>query len=374
MATLLLRFAINLEDYHSPFRNHGPLFHRWLPDGEKDAITFDTGEPDTELKIWFERRGYVNDGGFIEFDADRRDVDDSKIPTQAVLDAGPLFGSLKIENLSKKYVVPMTENRLGDEDYINLGKKIVKLLRPPIARFLDTLRTNYGQHWVSPLKEWDSRSESVGSYCSGLQIDWSLDGGESWEKFRPDENIFYINALYKDPEFDPYLTAEDWNDVAEIVQIGYEPSLAATILTRSRQLSEQGNANYALIEGVTALELAIGDFVRNKVGDSDILKKSIQSFWNLPLPSKVVSLVTTLGADPRDLEDTISAIDLRNAIVHEGKSPGAIELSGLYRTISLFIKDGPSLRFPESVPSNALKSPKEWEAYYKAQRSHSPNT
>ena len=63
MPTLLLRFRARVHHPRLPVHwiGSGPLFHRWLPDGEKDAIPLDTGEPDVELRVWFERLGFVDD-------------------------------------------------------------------------------------------------------------------------------------------------------------------------------------------------------------------------------------------------------------------------------------------------------------------------
>ena len=89
MTTMLLKFRINLELYELQTlnRNHGPLFHRWLPDGQQDSIVLDTGHPNSDLEVWFERRGFVDDG-WIRFDYKRREVDPEIMSKQGVLDAG----------------------------------------------------------------------------------------------------------------------------------------------------------------------------------------------------------------------------------------------------------------------------------------------
>src|SRR2546423_8090993 len=102
MPTLLLKFCIYLgQDIMRNFE--GPLFHRWLPDGEKDALILETGTPNTTLKVWFERRGYVDDR-HIKYDITRKEVDSAIIPTQAALVAGSLFGSLEIQGLTEEEV------------------------------------------------------------------------------------------------------------------------------------------------------------------------------------------------------------------------------------------------------------------------------
>jgi hypothetical protein len=75
MTTLLIKFAVSLLDYDvGPARHHGPLFHRWLPNGESDKLEIKTGNPDAELSVWFRRRGCL-DSGMIRFDYTREEVD-----------------------------------------------------------------------------------------------------------------------------------------------------------------------------------------------------------------------------------------------------------------------------------------------------------
>ncbi len=81
MEILLLKFARPLATPSELVRLHGPLFYRWLPDGEKNAITLSTNDDNANLKVWFERYGFV-DGGFVRFSYDRREVTPDIIHTQ----------------------------------------------------------------------------------------------------------------------------------------------------------------------------------------------------------------------------------------------------------------------------------------------------
>ena len=96
---LLIRFGIHL--WFEPMERGsrigypdlpGPLFHQWLPDGEKDAVVLDQA---LEFKAWFVRRGYIRDN-FIEFDDSRREVDPDVMSRPAILQAGPLVGKLRV--------------------------------------------------------------------------------------------------------------------------------------------------------------------------------------------------------------------------------------------------------------------------------------
>src|SRR6266581_4241758 len=101
MPDLTLEFDIPLAGFgpRELFEANGPLFSRWLPDGQSDAVVLDTGDGDVELHIWFERLGFVGDNGFIHFDERRREVPEELMSRQAVLEAGDLRGKLRLRGL-----------------------------------------------------------------------------------------------------------------------------------------------------------------------------------------------------------------------------------------------------------------------------------
>jgi hypothetical protein len=84
---VLFKFVFFLDDSNIRFRLNGPLFHRWLPDGEKDGITLNTQVPNTSLRVWFKRWGFVSDGQ-IEFKLNEEKVDSGIMSKQGVLEAG----------------------------------------------------------------------------------------------------------------------------------------------------------------------------------------------------------------------------------------------------------------------------------------------
>jgi len=203
MSELLLRFLIRLEssEQAGAYENHGPLFHRWIPDGEKDAITLDTGDSDITLRVWFARWGYVSDNGWIVFSYERREFDTSVMDKQGILEAGPLMGMLKIKSLSDAELLPMKEHRLGDKAYVELGRRVFDLLWAPVSGFLDLLRIHYGQYWIRNVERWDPSKGSIGHYFrTVLEMEGSLDDGRNWFPFIPDEQVIRITGVVADKD------------------------------------------------------------------------------------------------------------------------------------------------------------------------------
>lgn len=367
MPIILLKFAIILGNRRSGFSGiYGPLFHRWLPDGEKDAIILDVGDSNAKIKVWFERSGFVN-GNFISFDYKRREVDPEVIPKQAVLDAGPLRGLLKIGGVSEQELMCLREQKVGDAGYIALGKRVVKqLIYPPVRRFLDILCTNYGQYWITTLDEWDSRRESLGSYCvNKLQLEWSVEESGDWTAFVPNDPIIEMTALFgtTSSHYHDYLKKEDWEEIARVVQGKYQPSLAAFILVKAHELFEQGNLKYALIEAVTALEIALNEFIDQKLQGTDSLRKCMSRFMELPLSVQLALVETILGKVPiMEIESAVEAIEMRNKVVHDGWNPpddAKTKILRLIKTIAVLLS-GPRFRFP-SGQGNLIMPTEEWD-------------
>lgn len=372
MDTLLLRFKVNLEEdgVLNDRWYHGPLFHRWLPDGEKDAIRPVVEDTDVELKIWFERCG-CEDGGFIRFDDRRREVNPKVMHKQAILDGGPLIGLVKI-HMSPEDLAALSQSKVGDRNRIELGKRLVRLIQPPVARFLRILRTTYGQYWLPEIRKWDSRTQTLGHYCNWpLQLEWSYDLGKTWTDFVPEE-LTIIMKVPGRPDFGEYLTEADWQALAETMRQGRTVPLSGLLITQARWFLKQGELKHALIEGVSALEVAADDFIRQKVAASRELIESVQPFFQLKLASRVVAITGTLGTvSQADLELVVTAIDKRNKVVHEGWNPPESitkEVDSLLRTAAALLP-GPRSKFPTPWHGNELKSPEEWEGLERDARS-----
>jgi hypothetical protein len=364
MSTLLLKFII---------QNNSPLFHRWLPDGEQDAIVLPSADPGAILKVWFERRGFVDDSGFIRFSWPRREVDPEIMSRQGILTAGHLLGLLELKNLTDQESVALRDNKIGDSHYVALGKRIVKkLVYPTVARFLNILSTNYGQYWIGPLKEWDSRKESLGHYCSyTLNLKWSLDGGVTWSEFQPDRD--HPPIVFEMGEgFEEYLTKKDWEELRKIVQTEYNPSLVSSVLSCAHQFLDQGNLRYALIEGVSALEIALHEFFRQKlVTDAKSLLNLLSPFWEQSLSQQIIVVATAIGTIPlENIKHTVAAIDMRNKVIHEGWNLHQDKkeiIAGMLNTVVVLLSasfSGPKFKFPPDTGSNAIRSPEVWESHY----------
>jgi hypothetical protein len=356
MPPLLLRFAIVLENFSvepcdpvSGERRHGPLFCKWLPDGEKDAIELSVSEPDAELRVWFERSGFVENGR-IKFDYERKELDPAIVEALPVLDAGPLIGVLRLSSIPGEVLETMQRNQTGDPAYVAFGRKVIQLIRDPVSRLLGILRTNYGQYWLNELRDWNAARESLGSYFSlTVQTTWSLDDGATWSDFIPDSPETRPESEPSAENYEALLTREDWRGLQKILSEGYEPRLGAELLTRAHQLIERNDLRSAVIHAGTALEVAVQEFMSRKMRLNKPLAEQLQSFAALPLPARVAAVATLSGAlSHQQVEPVLKLADMHQKIVREGWDPPATargELAGALQAIAALLS-GPSFKFP----------------------------
>src|SRR5262249_1992116 len=145
---------------------------------------------------------------------------------QGKLDGGFLRGELEVRNVSDDVLTVIQANSIGKEEYIAFGKRVIKLIYPPVSKLVRILRTNFGQYWLQEIDTWDSRRQTLGSYCSNHRILWSSDRGANWQNFVPDERTVYIHGAtitVGGTRFDEFLTQGDWEALKTWVDGDYEP-------------------------------------------------------------------------------------------------------------------------------------------------------
>lgn len=317
MATLRFRLGFDLKDHSlaGPVPRQGPLFHRWLPNGKKDAIRLATNkdEPQAELRVWFERRGSVQ-GGFIEYDPKARGVDRSIMVRQAALDGGHLHVELLLPREPQTVVREIREL----DGRLRLGKRAITLIEEPVLRFVKTIKCNFGQYWLRVPSPWDSREQSLGAYFSAHQTRYRLSQSK-WKEFALDQKIVHLSTRFgKTAEHEKYLGRADWTTLGKLSQKGHQPSLAAELHSNASRLLGEGRYRHAIVEAVTALEVAVGELWTKAEKSDKILKNA--GFGNKNLPAKVLMAAALVPeSDPECLREAITGIDLRNKLVHDGK-------------------------------------------------------
>lgn len=225
---------------------------------------------------------------------------------------------------------------------------ITHIIFPYASHLVDVLRIHYGQYWLAhpyPPK-FDSEQDNpigdefalrrlrfwVRQYCQHvLHLKFRVSQDEEWcDYFADDQNPWGDTDFYGSPDYvdqgivryREYVSPSDLADierrVAEDIARGNEITMAGKVLAHAYELVQQQQFNYALIEAVMALELAIGEFVQShppKTTPSMSKKTRFERLGKrLELTAPEAGIVNT-----RVVKQVLNTITLRNKVVHEGR-------------------------------------------------------
>ena len=325
MNQLEILFAHGIHSYSldEHQRCHGPVFHKWLPDGRNDALQINYPQENATAFLWFERRGYVADEGLIIYDVDRNDIDGALISDQDVLEGGYLFGSVILTDISTEEFEAVVNDNIGSEEYEQLGKRLVKkIIDPLLVQFTSILKYTYGQYWIEVATRFDSRNCSLGEHCKRLGLFWVASNLQRIPFCPTERSSAPLKAVLWEPPFDTeYIDKDAWEGIGDQLRSNYKPPLSASIASRVNRLVVELRIEHALIEVVTCLEIAIEEYVKNNLDSDTTLKQKINGFWDLTLPTRLTLVAALAPVDTTLIKDSLKAIEARNNFVHDGKIP-----------------------------------------------------
>lgn len=125
-----------------------------------------------------------------------------------------------------------------------------------------------------------------------------------------------------------YLTQDDWIAIQDRFSssdpFGSKDSgaaripLALQLIGKAHELHASGHVRQAVIDATTALEIAIGNFLRSCGVDPSYQDEFEKCRFPLRL---VIVAQASRAVDPQLLKEAIEGIEMRNKIVHEGANP-----------------------------------------------------
>jgi len=342
------------------------LFNRWLPDGRNDAV-FLTGEAESiSISVWFERRMKLQNE-FLHWDAQGVDFSADTMVRQDKIDAGNLFGEVIVDITDIEYdAVARNRVELGTPygsdiaeipAYTSFAKKLVQEIHARVARFIATLREQYGQYWVPPLPSWDSRQESLGSYCARLGLCWRDEATGKRYRFIPTSlsSTVFVTAGSGEAAQD-YLSEADWRRL-QSTRCLESTAIEVQLLGQSGESLDRGNYLQAFVAAACALELAIARLVNVDQG-KEATKAAINSFFNQTTQSQIAVVLRVAKIPVDDIERVLQTIKIRNLAVHKGHKISDYEAQELRHLIKIVAKvlDLDALKSPILTASNRLSA------------------
>lgn len=217
-----------------------------------------------------------------------------------------------------------------------------------VNTLLSYLAAKFGQYWVGslPIREWSLRY-----FLKAGNALWVDESGESPVLGQKD-------ALFAYPPFRDVwesslaLGSARWKELGYAIESEHEPELSRSLMASAKRYFENGEYRAAVVEAVTALEVALSPLIRQRCKEKGISHRKFKDVsrdfgvatylkvllplvaddqeleaWRLTRRGRLADSLAPLPSAAQDFEGAASieaCIDLnktRNTIVHEGWIP-----------------------------------------------------
>jgi hypothetical protein len=318
------------------------LFAGWLPDSSSDHIIVDKDRLRAEL--WFDRSCLNYPAGTdplthdnilahaLKLEVAVDGLDDEFI--QAIIDASKL---------------PSPEGTPFSDRYEELGKEIYDLTMITVNRLITFVRVDKLQYWLQELEVDAGRMASAFVH---FQAVCSIDRA-NWYMWRPTSRELMLTVL---PYRTTWITREDWITAGEYVRSGRSGKFVPDLLATAIANAWSGNRRSALVEAVTALEVAVSEFARSPKSEQAFGKIFSERMDVSSLKSQVSHMgisgsikylfpviVPEASVSNESFRTCSKALEERNNVVHNGQrdvSPSKIHkyITSIEKICSYFIE------------------------------------
>lgn len=301
-----------------------PVFCQWLPKGPSDSIYVDSGQSGVAMMCWSER-GQVEGLG------------ENEQRSEYYMKSGPFRCEIVIaaeEGLS----ILIESGDFANPQLASIKRRIAKAIGSGLGRLVDLLQTKYGQTWLPTPRHWDSRTNDVDAYLSRYDMHWLSSG--SWLK-HPGGDWMY--RLHSDGGgvIGVFLTSDDWRGLGILAASRDELPPSMKLLQSSHRHYVNLEYRSAIIDAVTAIEMAIYERLRVDCGDQSGAIEGDANFDKMSLITKIRLFASLLGiSDAVTVQDACDIVAMRNEVVHEGRTPDRewmrklMAIKSVYRLIS----------------------------------------
>jgi len=306
-------------------------FYRWLPTRKEDALIVKKGNH--IVRLWIDNR-------CIRWGA----LGEEEIKNWVNIPVYKVYIDVEIQDLPDelvKFIYDESERpkeihhgiKPGEEkydelntSYKKLGEEVLQSVLEVYYRFVAFVRNNKGQYWLSERKfdknRIDSNNREFRSKVCSNNYDWVR-----W--CPPFVDVITVHLSSEAEETS--IKKEEWKEINQFIEGNSRPNLVLELLANAQSLLYSNHRRSAIIEAVSALEVAISRFAdapkisallpdeqkeRLYVGS---LKKTIEKIGLLPTVNYILPVLFPPTILPTEiLNQCREAIWIRNNIVHNG--------------------------------------------------------
>ena len=318
--TLRIRLNISITDVF----NKGILFESWLP---PISHILKTNVGALQIEVWIDP---------MKFQIGPFQIEPSQLSESGDIRIGVIGMDVLVTNvpedlaefihLHSNDTYTDRQNFAGPQPkaYESLGREVMNAAIQTLDKLLTFFRVVKGQFWI-PQTYFDPE-DIAGFFDSSKAIVRS----EAWDWVGWSPSLLGISKSTIIIWTWRKIRAVDWESLDSFLQSQKLPPLPLELLAASELLEAEKRTRVALMEGVTALEVAVQQFLSsshqrsNKTLLADLEINSTKALYEkLGLRGTLAVLLPLLLSDeelPRDmLHKAIKAIEVRGVVVHRGK-------------------------------------------------------
>jgi hypothetical protein len=301
----------------NPFFYDGPLFRGWMPNGVADGITIQSKEENIPITLYFKKHLAVDNRGIVTHTDHPPYLSEDLISYDNVLDAGPLYGAFEFSNVEEHIINVLKNDKRDNDDYLKLARRVNRICEPIVKNFINLMRSKYGNYWIDKPEQVSSRVRTpLRNEIEGISYYWKLGDSSDWIDLRPSGPI----AITMNPHSESgYMSKDDWELLGKN-GLG-QATLAGEYLAQSIQLMQQGSLRHAVIDIVTAFEIAITQHLAKlDVTEKEVLVHAKDFARNQKLKQKIAVVASFLPLnDASILPGAIRCAEFRNQLAHAGE-------------------------------------------------------
>lgn len=294
------------------------IFHRWVPSSGADRICLSANGVTTYL--WFDALDAEEIAGIADSQRSRINIQRS---TACILVETEVSEDLATALLTRSFP-PSLPEALQCE-YTGLQSSIHGSAVELVNRVIAYVRSVKAQYWLGKF--------AIGEYEEAINlVEFNTQvrkpGGE-WVKWMPAGSGFRGHFVVDESR---YVTTADWDSICLFVKTSKNPPFVDELLANAEALVAQGVGRSAVVEAVSAMEVALAVLGSEEHAQSswarDLdarvpLESLSRHIAKLGLRGSLSYLIPILFSEnqvPRQvLDGAIKAVNARNVIAHQGQ-------------------------------------------------------
>ena len=326
------------------------IFSNWIPEGDKYNLIKKYDE--VTINLSFDKE-CVSTLGEVTDEEIEKNTSNHISMLYAEADLGDIEGELtsfifdERDSGSGKHHGLLPGNKEYEclnSEYKRLGEVVIKAVNETCNRLIAYARNIKGQYWLTTLNaDKGDLSNLNNSWRATARINDK--GGFRW--LPPGTNVLSFELMIYRGEL--LIKKDEWGEINDFLTSNARPSLVFELMSNTRYLMSQGHRRSAVLEAVSALEVATTTFCKSpNIKDLNVFDyESRIDMENLGNQSKhlgfsgsirylIPMLFSSKELSNTTLEKCYQAIDVRNNVVHKGQRNVKKELAN--EIVSAIIK------------------------------------